>query len=80
MNRMVLLIEQSKKVLMHIAKTRPLWKVMLEDDKIRFITGQLVLSYDIIRDLELEFKMQTEDIIFTPNYGITVSMRIRELD
>ncbi len=73
-----MLIEQSKKVLQYIARTRPQWRVMLEDEKIRLITGQLILNWNIIRDLETEFKLVTEDIIFTPNYGITVSMKIRD--
>lgn len=73
-----MLIEQSKKILQYLAQNRPTWKIILEDENVRIVTGQLVLGWNIFRDMETEFKVVVYDVIFTPNYGITISMRFRD--
>lgn len=62
-------------LLKHMARLRPQWAVITEDDIVRFVTRQLVLSTKIFRDLEVEFNLEEFDTTFTPNYGIVVSMK-----
>jgi hypothetical protein len=75
---MLNLIEQSKRLLQYLATERPQWRIILEDNKVRLITGQLVLSWRILLELETRFGLEVEDVIYTPNYGITVSVKIRD--
>ncbi len=58
-----------------MARLRPQWAIIIEDDIIRFITKQFVVSSKIFRDLEVEFKLEEFDITYTPSYGIVISMR-----
>ena len=72
----MLLLERTKEIARYLVANRPLWRVIMEEDKMRLITGQLVTSWKILTDLETKFKMEVDDVIFIPSYGITVSMKI----
>ena len=62
-------------LLKHMSLLRPQWGIIIEDDIIRFITKQAIVSTKIFRDLEVEFKLEEFETGYTPNYGIVVSMK-----
>ena len=70
-----MVLEFQKPLLKYIATTRPAWRIMIEDEVVRIMTGALVLSWPVLKDIETEFGFEIYDIIYTPNYGITISMK-----
>jgi len=67
------LSESSQNMVKYILGQRQHWRVMFEGNVFRLVTGQQVVSWSLIREIEEKYNMEIFDVTCTPTYGIVVS-------